>query len=223
MALKKGVCKNFDNCDLADKQEIQEVESTEFKCSECGKDLHEIATTTKPKGGSKKIVVIAAILVVIIGAACAYLLVGNEPQMQIEPKSEPQTEQQNEEPQNKPQTEQQVTEVNSTDEFEDIGCITEEEMKELEAEFKNNQQAETQYDYDFGWAKYNGPMKGGKPHGPTGTLKITRRYSIDLKDGLGSTLDVYPGETIENTKFENGRLRSGELHRLDGTRPYFNI
>ena len=58
MALKKGVCKNFDNCDLADKQEIQGVESTEFKCSECGKDLHEIQTKTATTTPNKKILII---------------------------------------------------------------------------------------------------------------------------------------------------------------------
>lgn len=41
MALKKGVCKNFENCTLADNQEIQEVESSEFRCTECGKPLSE--------------------------------------------------------------------------------------------------------------------------------------------------------------------------------------
>lgn len=41
MALKKGVCKNFENCTLADNQEIQEVDSSEFRCTECGKPLFE--------------------------------------------------------------------------------------------------------------------------------------------------------------------------------------
>ena len=42
MAIKKGICKNFDNCSLADNHEIQEVESTEFVCRECGKQLYPI-------------------------------------------------------------------------------------------------------------------------------------------------------------------------------------
>ena len=42
MALKKGVCKNFENCTLADNQEIQEVDSSEFRCTECGKPLFEL-------------------------------------------------------------------------------------------------------------------------------------------------------------------------------------
>lgn len=74
----------------------------------------------------------------------------------------------------------------------------------------------------LGWGNYSGPMQGGKPHGAGGTIRVSSSYSIDLKDGKGGTLQVYPGETIENTKFENGRLRSGELHRKDGTRKWFN-
>lgn len=75
---------------------------------------------------------------------------------------------------------------------------------------------------NLGWGSYSGPMQGGKPHGIGGTIKVKSNYSIDLKDGRGSKLDVRPGETIENTKFENGRLRAGELHRNDGTRKWFN-
>ena len=41
MAIKKGICKNFENCILADNQEIQEVDSSEFRCTECGKPLFE--------------------------------------------------------------------------------------------------------------------------------------------------------------------------------------
>ena len=76
---------------------------------------------------------------------------------------------------------------------------------------------------NLGWASYSGPMQGGKPHGVGGTLRVTRSHSIDLKDGRGSTLQVNAGETIVNTKFDNGQLRQGELHRNDGTRKWFNI
>ena len=42
MALVKGVCKNFGECDLADNKEVQEVDKTNFVCEECGKPLHPI-------------------------------------------------------------------------------------------------------------------------------------------------------------------------------------
>lgn len=80
--------------------------------------------------------------------------------------------------------------------------------------------------YKLSWGNYNGPRelgKAGEPHGVGGTIEVNTSYSIDLKDGRGSTLQVYPGETIVNTKFVNGHLRQGELHRNDGTRKWFNI
>ena len=39
MAIKKGVCKNYGECDLADERKIQEVDSADFVCEECGRPL----------------------------------------------------------------------------------------------------------------------------------------------------------------------------------------
>jgi len=72
-------------------------------------------------------------------------------------------------------------------------------------------------------ATYEGPMQGGKPHGVGGVLKFNSSYTLDLKDGHGSTLYIKPGESIHNTKMDQGVLIQGELHRSDGTRPWFNI
>ena len=47
MALVKGICKNFGECDMADNKEIQEVEKSNFVCEECGKPLHPVEGTTK--------------------------------------------------------------------------------------------------------------------------------------------------------------------------------
>lgn len=70
MVLVKGICKNFGECDLADNKEIQEVEKTNFVCSnpDCGKPLHEIKPTKPPK--SPVIWIVAAVLLVCgIGVA----------------------------------------------------------------------------------------------------------------------------------------------------------
>lgn len=48
MAIKKGVCKNYGECDLADERKIQEVDSADFVCEECGRSLSEC------EGGNKK-------------------------------------------------------------------------------------------------------------------------------------------------------------------------
>lgn len=73
MAIVKGICKNFGECDLADNKEVQEVDKTNFVCEECGKPLHPIEGGGGKKKGSrggsngKLIGIITAILVVLAG------------------------------------------------------------------------------------------------------------------------------------------------------------
>jgi len=84
MALVKGICKNFGECDLADNKEIQEVDKTNFVCEECGKPLHPVdgdggGGGKTPGGGPnmKLIGIIAAALVILAGVVfCVYSLFG---------------------------------------------------------------------------------------------------------------------------------------------------
>lgn len=196
MAIKKGICKNFDNCSLADNNEIQEVDSTEFKCQECGKDLHELEGKIKTTGGGNKKLplIIAAAVVVLGGGAGAYFGLNGK--------------------------KDKVAENDTVVEAVETPAP---EQKAAPKKAATTATPAASSSKSLGWANYSGPTQGGQPHGVGGTLKVTQSYSIDLKDGRGTMLDVYPGETIENTKFDNGRLRAGELHRADGTRKWFNI
>ena len=212
MALKKGICKNYDNCTLADNEEIQEVEASEFKCRECRKDLHELNGKPGGKRGNKKLLLIVAAVVVLIGggvgAYFAFAGGGDE-----------------EKPANTVTTDTTAVETDTIAaekpapvEKTEKTAPASEPAKAAKTESRTSQQSST----NLGWGTYSGPMQGGQPNGIGGTIKVTSSHSIDLKDGRGTMLEVQPGETIENTKFENGRLRSGELHRNDGTRKYFN-
>lgn len=61
MAKKKGVCHNYDNCDLAENKVVQEVDEFNFVCEECGKELTEIkGEGNGPKLNWKPIAIIAA-------------------------------------------------------------------------------------------------------------------------------------------------------------------
>ena len=86
MALVKGICKNFGECDLADNKEVQEVDKTNFVCEECGKPLHPLEGAPKtggsgPKPNGKLIAIIAAAVVVLagIGAAIFFLMGDKKP------------------------------------------------------------------------------------------------------------------------------------------------
>lgn len=76
---------------------------------------------------------------------------------------------------------------------------------------------------NLGYATYEGPQQNGKPHGIGGKLTFKAKHSIDLKKVPAEYLEVQAGEYIENTKFDNGRLIQGELHRKDGTRKWIHI
>lgn len=76
--------------------------------------------------------------------------------------------------------------------------------------------------YELEWGTYEGPMHGGKPHGKLGKVTVTRVHNIEIGGEDNLTITVYPGETI-TTKFENGRLRSGEIHHKDGSNDLFTI
>lgn len=76
MALIKGLCKNFGECDMADNKEIQEVDKTNFVCEECGKPLHPVdgsgggskGSADPSKSKRKFIVIIAAAVLAVAGA-----------------------------------------------------------------------------------------------------------------------------------------------------------
>lgn len=74
-----------------------------------------------------------------------------------------------------------------------------------------------------GVATYNGPGQGGTPHGVGGKLVFNSNYQLDLKDINGTKLEISAGETIKDTKFVNGKLRQGTLHRKDGSTKWFSI
>lgn len=70
MAIKKGICKNFGECDLADERKIQEVDSADFVCEECGKPLTECGSPKTKEPGKNKVVKIA------IGSIAGLAVVG---------------------------------------------------------------------------------------------------------------------------------------------------
>lgn len=75
--------------------------------------------------------------------------------------------------------------------------------------------------YNFGWGIYEGPMKGGKPNGFGGEVKITKSYKIDLKNG--SYKQVTKGDRLVNTKFKEGKLVQGYIHHTNGDQESFTI
>lgn len=79
MAIKKGKCTNFNECDLADNHEVQEVDSANFICEECKQPLSEVQIKEGPNSGLIKKVLIGLVgLGVIGGGAYAFLGGGSD-------------------------------------------------------------------------------------------------------------------------------------------------
>lgn len=77
MAIKKGICKNYGECDIADTKPpvIQEADSTNFVCEECKMPLTEYKESTGPNGGNKLKIILASIAgLAIAGGGGAYFL-----------------------------------------------------------------------------------------------------------------------------------------------------
>ena len=92
MAKKKGVCHNYDDCELAEMRAVQEVDEFEFRCTECGKELTPVDSDDGDPNKKKrlKMIAIASCAAVAVGAAGAgiwFALPGDE-----EPVQEPAVE-----------------------------------------------------------------------------------------------------------------------------------
>lgn len=206
MALIKGICKNFGECDHADNKEVQEAEKTNFVCEECGKPLYPVEKVTPGGGGgdpgiNKKLIAIIIIVVVLLGGGIAYYcttLSGEEK------KSEPVV---TEEPAKivedadtvKPLVEEPQVEEKKVEETENKG------EKDKEKEGKSNPGP---VEKNPSWGKYDGARNAsGLPHG-NGVLRITRTTTIN-----GET--AHPGERIEGV-FRNGYVNMGTWYKSDG-------
>ena len=244
---RKGICKNVGVCSKAGKEQVIMDDDAEFVCQECGEPLESVKEEEhKPDGDSKKtkrlIIIVAAAVVVIGGGVGAFLGISSSNKKKEAARQEAlriedsirqvrEAEEQRvadslalvataNDSARRAFIEDSIRQAFVADSLEQVriaDSIAKAKKKAVQTSAGSGSGSS-----NLGWGSYSGPMQGGKPHGVGGTIKVKSSYSIDLKDGRGTKLDVHPGETIENTKFENGRLRAGELHRADGTRKWFN-
>jgi len=76
----KGICKNIDGCDKAERGEVQEIErSAKFECEECHKPLQEVKDKSRKKKGLPTLVVliIGVLLLGGIGIGAYFIFSGN--------------------------------------------------------------------------------------------------------------------------------------------------
>ena len=211
MAKIKGVCHNYEGCDMASEKVVQEVEKSNFVCQECGKPLYPVKQQTQPwwKKHQRELTLGAGVLIIGGGITGGILAFSGDKE---EPAKEPA----------KVQTEQ----VDSTKVDSVVAQPQAEEPKAAEPKAeepkvdvpKVKQPAGgggvSSTSKNLGYGKYEGAMKNGQPHG-MGTIYYTTRHQVvPSKDIYAESGDYVTGS------FRDGKLMSGQLHRKDGNQEF---
>lgn len=215
MAKIKGVCHNYDNCDMAADKVVQEVEKTNFVCEECGKPLYPV----EDKGGIKNpnqkrlitlIGLIVGVIIVIAGIACGIIFGVKSSRNKAEQRRIAAIEQARLDSIAKVEAdslaavklaEEQAAEAAR---LEAEAAAAAEAARLAEEQAKNEKkQAVATGSIDYG--KWSGAWKNGKPNG-TGTMRYTKEHLIDSRDPQKRT--AVKGDYIIG-EFANGKLVQG--------------
>ena len=206
MAKIKGVCHNYEGCDMASEKVVQEVEKSNFVCQECGKPLYPVKPQPQPwwKKHQRELTLGAGVLIIGGGITGGILAFGGDKE---EPAKEPE----------KVQTEQ----VDSTKVDSVVAQPQAEEPKAEEPKVDGpkatagGNSAASSTSKNLGYGKYEGAMNNnGQPHG-TGTIYYTTRHQVvPSKDIYAESGDYVDGS------FRDGKLVSGQLHRKDGNQEF---
>lgn len=216
---RKGVCKNPD-CDLCMSREVQEIEPGEdFVCSECGCSLSEISGNIKDikrkSLSTAMIAVIASVAIIIAGVVYWFGFRGGEKVADSELIENPgpgQDPSPGQDPNGGPDSTGGDTIIKTPP-------ITEPQPTPG-PEPKQPVQQSGSAKLTLGCGTYDGPVKNGKPDGMGGTFTFNSSYTLDLKDGQGSTVKLGRGDKIISTKFDNGKFVQGEIIFANNDRKY---
>lgn len=222
MALIKGKCKNYGECDLADSGEVQEKDKTDFECEECGKPLYPIETANGRNGdGNKKLMLIVAaivVLTVIIGCLLAFLGGGTE--AKTEPEVVPADTL--EAPKADTVTVVKTDTVVKADTVYQVDTVKVETVieKEVIPVSKTKTTTTTQTTkattssgtVRLSYGTYTGATKGGYPHGQ-GRLTYSTTRQINRNDVKGRTANA--GDYVIG-EFYNGFVVYGKHYDAEG-------
>lgn len=212
MAKIKGVCHNYEGCDMASEKVVQEVEKSNFVCQECGKPLYAVKQQTQPwwKKHQRELTLGAGVLIIgggITGGILAFSgdkeKSAKEPEIVQTPKVD--------------STKEDSTKLDSTKE-DSVGTKTQEGESNTGTPGGNHTGGSSSpvppTSKNLGYGKYEGNMENGQPHG-TGTIYYTTRHQVvPSKDIYAESGDYVTGS------FRDGKLMSGQLHRKDGNQEF---
>jgi hypothetical protein len=221
MAKAKGICKNIDaDCSLAFDKTIQEVDTDDFVCAECGATLHKVTDADLKSPKSKKPLLIGGIAAAVIlagGGGFAYYKIHKtaetaknliETTTAVTGLVQEGLESINGQNGAAGQTDTATTEPVETPPEATPKQVTSEPQATSGSSTASSKR-------NLGYGIYT----GGYPTG-VGTIKITGYHEFETING---TVVADRGDNVADVKFKNGRMASGELHRSDGTRVWLNM
>ena len=212
MAKIKGVCHNYEGCDMASEKVVQEVEKSNFVCQECGKPLYPVKQPPQPwwKKHQRELTLGVGVLIIGGGITGGILAFGGD-------KEEPAKE-----PAKVDTTQVDTTKVDSV--------VAQPQAEEPKAEKPKAEEpkvdvpkakqpaggnsAASSTSKNLGYGKYEGAMKNGQPHGNGIIYYTTRHQVVPSKDIYAESGDYVTGS------FRDGMLMSGQLHRKDGNQEF---
>ncbi|MCI6823005.1 MAG: hypothetical protein MR881_05915 [Bacteroidales bacterium] len=212
MAKIKGVCHNYEGCDMASEKVVQEVEKSNFVCQECGKPLYAVKQQTQPwwKKHQRELTLGAGVLIIGGGITGGILAFSGD-------KEKPAKEPEKVQPVQVDSTKEDSTKVDTTKK-DSVGTKT--QAGESNTGTSGVKQPVVDpptppaTSKNLGYGKYEGAMKNGQPHG-TGTIYYTTRHQVvPSKDIYAESGDYVTGS------FRDGKLMSGQLHHKDGNQEF---
>ena len=206
MAKIKGVCHNYEGCDMASEKVVQEVEKSNFVCQECGKPLYPVKQQPQPwwKKHQRELTLGAGVLIIgggITGGILAFSGAKEEPA--------------------KESAKVDTTQVDTTK----VDTIVTPPQKPEPGDGSDGKPASGRdgnpgvgpapsTSKNLGYGKYEGAMENGQPHGRGIIYYNTRHQVVPSKDIYAESGDYVDGS------FRDGKLVSGQLHRKDGNQEF---
>lgn len=191
----KGICRNIDGCELAAKKEVQEADSENFVCKECGEPLYQVSAgrsggmSPQKKKKVKMLVILLIALLVIAGIVIAIVMISRNAAEKEALEQEQTREQARLDSIAKAEADS-LKAIELAAEQARLDSIAEMERALIEQarldsienakkQQKKPNQAVAQGSINYG--KWSGGWKNGKPHG-TGTMRYSTEHLVDNRD-----------------------------------------
>ena len=215
MAKIKGVCHNYEGCDMASEKVVQEVEKSNFVCQECGKPLYPVKQQPQPwwKKHQRELTLGAGVLIIGGGITGGILAFGGDKEEPVKEPAIVQPVQVDSTKKDSVVTPPQEPEPGDVSDGKSGGVSDGKSGGVRDGKSGGGRDA-SPTSKNLGYGKYEGKMENGQPHGNGIIYYTTRHQVVPSKDIYAESGDYVTG------LFRDGKLMQGQLHRKDGNQEF---